>query len=66
MSPCLPLVGWLLALSVGLASAQPVIVQHSQCRAEIVIADKPPCTTKLEAMRLQAYVAKITGDKYVG
>lgn len=51
----------LLFAGVGVAEAQPWLVEDGQARAEIVIADDPPRTTRLAAWELQNYVRKISG-----
>lgn len=53
-------------LSVSLIQAKAsdtFIVKDGQPRAEIVIAEKPPRTTRLAAQELQLYIRKITGAK---
>ena len=45
------------------AAADTVIVQDSQPRAEIIIAEAPPRTTRLAAHELQQYLQRISGAK---
>ncbi|MEO1984630.1 MAG: DUF4838 domain-containing protein [Fuerstiella sp.] len=53
-----------LALTVAsTASAESFLVERGQPRAEIVIAENPPRSTRLAARELQTYVEKISGAK---
>jgi tetratricopeptide (TPR) repeat protein len=47
--------------AVQTAVAQPFLIKDAQPRAEIIIAETPPRTTRLAAAELQTYVEKITG-----
>jgi predicted negative regulator of RcsB-dependent stress response len=53
----------LCASVVQTAVAQSFLVKDAQPRAEIVIAESPPRTTRLAARELQTYVQKISGAK---
>ena len=54
----------LLALSAtGTAFAESFLVENGQPRAEIVVAENSPRTTRLAAAELQRYVEKISGAK---
>ncbi len=58
------LLSFVLALQAVPATAADVfIIEDGQPRAEIVIADKPPRTTRLAAQELQTYLEKISGAK---
>ncbi len=50
-------------MATGAASAESFLVERGQPRAEIVIAEKPPRTTRLAARELQTYIEKISGAK---
>jgi len=49
--------------AVQVAAADTSIVKDGQPRAEIVIANEPPRTTRLAAHELQTYIEKISGAK---
>jgi len=54
----------LLCMLCGhLCAADTFIVKDGQARAQIIIAQQPPRTTKLAARELQTYVEKISGAK---
>jgi tetratricopeptide (TPR) repeat protein len=53
----------LCASVVRTAVAQPLLVEDGQPRAEIIIADSPPRTTRLAAAELQTFLEKISGAK---
>src|SRR6056297_2730210 len=53
----------LLAPWVAIRAAESFLVEDGCPRAEIVIAEKPPRTTRLAARELQTYVEKISGAK---
>ncbi len=44
-------------------AAEPLLVDQSQPRAEIIISTQPPRTTRLAAQELQKYVEKISGAR---
>ena len=55
-------VGWIvIGFVASVAWAETVLVQDGQPRAEIIIDESPPRTTRLAAQELQHYVKKISG-----
>ncbi|MFT5488918.1 MAG: hypothetical protein ACI9MU_003849, partial [Alphaproteobacteria bacterium] len=57
---------WLICLSIAPAAAHaadPFLVENGESRAEIIIAESPPRSTRLAAAELQTYVAKISGAR---
>lgn len=59
---CLASLGLFLT-SVVQANADSFLVEDGRPRAEIVIAEKPPRTTRLAAVEFQTYAEKISGAK---
>ena len=53
----------LCLLCCRLTAAETLLVENSEPRAEIVIAEKPPRSTRLAARELQTYMEKISGAK---
>ena len=61
----LMILGILDVAAVQVTAADAFLVKDGQPRAEIVIAENPPRTTRLAAQELQTYVEKISGARAV-
>jgi len=62
-SVSLVLFSWLSLLAPEGAAAEAFLVENGEARAEIVIPEDPPRSTRLAAADLQAYVEKISGAR---